>query len=57
MTSDRACGRPPSTGRLVADEVDEASGELVVTILGLFHGGQDWGAAFGVDKDDSRAGE
>lgn len=30
---------------LVAYEVDESSGELVVNILGAFHGGQDWEAA------------
>lgn len=42
---------------LVAYEVDESSGELVVNILGLFHGGQDWEAALGADKDDSQAGE
>jgi toxin ParE1/3/4 len=32
---------------LVAYEVDESSGELVVNILGIFHGGQDWEAAIG----------
>lgn len=30
---------------LIAYEVDESSGELVVNILGVFHGGQDWEAA------------
>ncbi|MFL6059747.1 MAG: type II toxin-antitoxin system RelE/ParE family toxin [Marmoricola sp.] len=30
---------------LVAYEVDEPSGELVVNILGVFHGGQDWETA------------
>jgi plasmid stabilization system protein ParE len=30
---------------LVAYEVDESSDELVVNILGVFHGGQDWKAA------------
>lgn len=29
---------------LFAYEVDESSGELVVNILGVFHGGQDWEA-------------
>ncbi len=29
---------------LVAYEVDESSGEMVVNILGVFHGGQDWEA-------------
>lgn len=30
---------------LIAYEVDESSGQLVVNILGVFHGGQDWEAA------------
>lgn len=30
---------------LIAYEVDESSGELVVNLLGVFHGGQDWEAA------------
>jgi toxin ParE1/3/4 len=30
---------------LIAYEVDESSAELVVNILGVFHGGQDWEAA------------
>ena len=30
---------------LIAYVVDESSDELVVNILGVFHGGQDWGAA------------
>jgi plasmid stabilization system protein ParE len=42
---------------LVAYEVDESSGELVVNILGVFHGGQDWKAALGEDEDDSQAGQ
>lgn len=29
---------------LVAYEVDKTSGDLVVNILGVFHGGQDWEA-------------
>jgi plasmid stabilization system protein ParE len=29
---------------LIADEVDESSGEVVVNVLGVFHGGQDWEA-------------
>jgi toxin ParE1/3/4 len=29
---------------LIAYEVDESSGELVVNVLGVFHGGQDWEA-------------
>ncbi len=42
---------------LVAYEVDESSGELVVNILGVFHGGQDWEAALGEDQGDPKAGE
>jgi toxin ParE1/3/4 len=30
---------------LIAYEVDESSGELVVNVLGVFHGGQDWKAS------------
>jgi plasmid stabilization system protein ParE len=30
---------------LIAYEVDESSDELVVNVLGVFHGGQDWEAA------------
>jgi toxin ParE1/3/4 len=30
---------------LIAYDVDESSGELVVNVLGVFHGGQDWQAA------------
>jgi toxin ParE1/3/4 len=43
---------------LVAYEADESSGELVVNILGVFHGGQDWEAALGEDQvdGDSEAG-
>lgn len=41
---------------LVAYEVDESSGELVVNVLGVFHGGQDWEAALGEDQDDPEAG-
>ncbi len=32
---------------LVAYEVDESSGEPVVNVLGIFHGGQDWEAVLG----------
>lgn len=40
---------------LVAHEVDESSGELVVNIVGVFHGGQNWEAALsaGEDSEDS----
>jgi plasmid stabilization system protein ParE len=29
---------------LVVYDVDESSGEVVVNVLGVFHGGQDWAA-------------
>ena len=41
---------------LVAFEVDDSSGELVVNILGVFHGGQDWEAAIGQDPIDPEVG-
>ncbi len=41
---------------LVAYEVDESSAELVVNILGVFHGGQDWEAALSADEGDPEAG-
>jgi toxin ParE1/3/4 len=41
---------------LIAYEVDESSGELVVNILGVFHGGQDWEAALGDEQSDPEAG-
>jgi hypothetical protein len=37
--------------------VDESSGELVVNVLGVFHGGQDWEAALGEAQSDPEAGE
>lgn len=40
---------------LVAYEVDESSGELVVNILGVFHGGQDWAAALGENTGEPEA--
>lgn len=40
---------------LVAYEVDESSSELVVNILGVFHGGQDWEAALGEDQSGPEA--
>jgi plasmid stabilization system protein ParE len=40
---------------LVVYVVDESSDELVVTVLGVFHGGQDWEAALGEDQDDPEA--
>lgn len=30
---------------VIAYEADESSGELVVNVLGVFHGGQDWETA------------
>ncbi len=39
---------------LVAYEVDESGGELVVNILGVFHGGQTWEAALSSDEDSSQ---
>lgn len=35
----------------VAYEVDESSGELVVNVLGIFHGGQNWEAMLGGSED------
>ncbi len=40
---------------LVAYEVDESSDELVLNILGVFHGGRDWKAALGEDEGESQA--
>lgn len=40
---------------LVAYQVDESSGQLVVSILGIFHGGQDWEAALGGSQVDPEA--
>lgn len=41
---------------LVAYALDESSDELVVNILGVFHGGQDWEAAISEDQVDPEAG-
>jgi toxin ParE1/3/4 len=41
---------------LIAYEVDESSDEVVVNVLGVFHGGQDWEAALGEDQGDPEAG-
>lgn len=35
---------------LIAYKVDESSGESIVTILGVFHGGQNWEAALSKDQ-------
>lgn len=37
---------------LIAYEVDESSDELVVNVVGVFHGGQNWEAALRVDPAD-----
>lgn len=39
---------------LVAYEVDESSGEVVVNVLGVFHGGQDWETALRPDRADPK---
>ncbi len=36
---------------LIAYEVDESLNELVVNILGVFHGGQNWEAALSANGD------
>jgi len=41
---------------LIAYEVDQSSGELVVNVLGVFHGGQDWETALGEDQGDPEVG-
>ncbi len=41
---------------LLAYEVDESSGELVVNVLGVFHGGQDWETALSEDHDEPEVG-
>ena len=41
---------------LVAYVIDESSGELVVNILGVFHGGQDWEASLAEEPRDRDVG-
>jgi toxin ParE1/3/4 len=41
---------------LVAYEVDSSSDELVVNILGVFHGAQDWATSLGEDQGDPEPG-
>ena len=41
---------------LVAYQVDESSGGLVVNILGVFQGSQDWEAALNEDQGDPKTG-
>ena len=42
---------------LIAYEVDESSGDVVVNVLGVFHGGQDWEAALGEDHGGLESGQ
>ena len=42
---------------LVAYEVDETAAELVVNIVGVFHGGRDWETALREDQGDPQAGQ
>jgi hypothetical protein len=41
---------------LIAYEVDESSGELVVNVLGVCHGGQDWETALSENHDEPEVG-
>lgn len=41
---------------LVAYALDESSDEIMINILGVFHGGQDWKAALSEDQGDPEAG-
>ena len=36
---------------LIAYEVDESSGDVVINVVGVFHGGQNWEAALSADED------
>lgn len=40
---------------LIAYEVDESYGELVVNILGVFHGGQNWEVTLSANEDSDDA--
>lgn len=42
---------------LIAYEVDDSNGELVVNILGVFHGGQDWEVSLGERPTDAVSGQ
>ena len=42
---------------LIAYEVHDSSSALVVNVLGVFHGGQDWEAALGEDHDGLETGQ
>ncbi len=41
---------------VVAYTVDQSSPETVVNVLGVFHGGQYWEAAFGDDEAEENSG-
>jgi toxin ParE1/3/4 len=41
---------------LVAYEVDESGDEVVVNVLGVFQGGQDWESALRADLSDRNEG-
>ncbi|WP_210651141.1 type II toxin-antitoxin system RelE/ParE family toxin [Nocardioides sp. SYSU D00065] len=36
---------------IIAYEVDESSGAVVVNVVGVFHAGQDWEGALSADED------
>jgi toxin ParE1/3/4 len=40
---------------LIAYDVDDSTGESVITILGVFHGGQNWEAALSAGEDSEEA--
>ena len=40
---------------LVAYEVDESSGEIVVNVVGVYHGGQNWETALIAGEDSDEA--
>jgi toxin ParE1/3/4 len=42
---------------LIAYEVDESSGDLVVNVVGVFHGGQNWEAALSDGEDAQEAAD
>jgi len=39
---------------VIAYEIDVSSGETVVNVLGVFHGGQQWEAVLGDDQPDQQ---
>lgn len=41
---------------LIAYEMDESRGKRVVTIIGIFHGGQDWESALSGEPEDPAEG-